>query len=68
MVSFFGFIWCGWWVTVIEKNFTFLLAYDCDMIVVSGECMWVGFGMGMDDDDGNKKKELMKSKTMKNES
>lgn len=30
--------------------------------------MWVGFGMGMDDDDGNKKKELMKSKTMKNES
>lgn len=35
------------------------------MIVVSGECMWVGFGMGMDDDDdGNKNKELMKSKTM----
>lgn len=28
------------------------------MIVVSGECMWVGFGMGLDDDDddGNKKK------------
>lgn len=39
------------------------------MIVVSGECMWVGFGMGLDagdDDDGNKKKELMK-RIVKNE-